>query len=99
MKYPALAGSLMLALLLGRLDAQTPPPGLTNDIPASAFFHFSDFFSPVVAPDGKNVAFIARHNGHSRLFKLELVTARSTGCSTPAMAKSTAFGGLAVGVS
>lgn len=83
MKYPALAGSLMLALLLGRLDAQTPPPGSTNVIPAVAFFEPPDFYAPALSPNGQFIGFIGRIKGHACLFTLDRTSGKIQGLFSP----------------
>jgi dienelactone hydrolase len=83
MKRLPLACGLVLILLSAYLGAENPPAVAPVSSPATAFFQSPDFFSPAVSPDGKNVAFIARHNGHSRLFKLELATGKVAGVFDP----------------
>jgi hypothetical protein len=71
-----LAGNLALGLLLGSLQAQTPPVRPAESIPAVAFFQPADFTSPALSPDGRYIGFIGRRNGHACLFLLERTTGK-----------------------
>src|ERR1035437_4528784 len=74
-------GLLFLAALLTEASlpaASSPAPALA----AEAYFKSPEFTSPAISPDGNNIAFIARNDGHARLFRLELKTGQISGlCS------------------
>ena len=66
----------------GRCAAQPLPtdkPGLPAGL---AFFQTPDFTAPAISPDGKNIAFIARQNGHASLFRLDRATGQLQGLFT-----------------
>ncbi|MFI5336786.1 MAG: hypothetical protein ACHQ5A_08380, partial [Opitutales bacterium] len=73
-------------VLFGTAFLPVSAPAAETDLiapDAARYFAQPDFFSPVLSPDGANIAFIARQNGHARLFRLNLATGKVAGIFDP----------------
>lgn len=74
---------------------------LASTLPLCAATHYKpatepefvppEFTAPALSPDGSALCFIAQHDGHSRLFKLDLKTQTTTGVFTAGDGEVEAF--------
>ncbi|MFI5336322.1 MAG: prolyl oligopeptidase family serine peptidase, partial [Opitutales bacterium] len=81
-------------VLIGTVFLPTTAPAAETDLiapDAARYFAQPDFSSPVLSPDGANIAFIARQNGHARLFRLNLATGKVAGIFDPGEGEVVSF--------